>query len=242
MSIQRNILFDMIDDELRILMKHQGYLDMYHGVNKKQTKNYIKISCKSSIEKICYKYLNFWMHTFTSTGDSPTPLPTDPTWHKRFNDAVGNPDPKGQSKLAKAMQITYHCGVGELIWAMNTTRPDLAFASIKLSQANSALDKHHYHGLKHALKYLYSTRDDGTYFWRTTPCQAFSKGPPPTINSNRQDLILNNQPEHDANTLHAYADSDWATYVKTRWHCHTPSRWKDSIQIKISTHSCWFIN
>jgi hypothetical protein len=211
-----NILFDMIDDKLQTPMKRQGYMDMYNCVDVKQTKNYIKISCKSFIEKICDKYLNLWMQNFTSTDDRPTPLLTDPTWYKQFNAVVGNPDPKAQSKFAKTMQITYHCGVGELIWAMTTTQPELAFASVKLSQANATPDKHHYHGLKHALKYLYSTWDDGIYFWRTAPCQAFPKGPLPTIKSNRHDLILNNQPEHDANTLHAYTDSNWATCVKTR--------------------------
>ena len=98
------------------------------------------------------------MQSFTSTDDRPTPLPTeDPTWYKKFNAAVGDPDPKFQAKLAKKMELTYRCGVGELIWAMTTTRPDVAFASVKLSQANSAPDEHHYHGVKHALKYLYST-------------------------------------------------------------------------------------
>ncbi len=197
-------------------MKRQGYLDMYNGVDVKQTKNYIKISCKSFIEKKCNKYLNLLMQNFTRTSDCPTPLPTDATWHKQFNAAVGNLDPKVQSKLAKAMQITYCCGVGELIWAMTTTQPDLTFASIKLSQANSAPDKHYYHGLKHALKYLYSTWNDGIYFLRTAPCPAFPQGPLPTINSNKHKLILNNQPEHDANNLHVYADLDWATCVKTR--------------------------
>ena len=101
------------------------------------------------------------MQNFTSTEDRPTPLPTDPTWFKKFNVAVGNPDPKVQAKLAKKMQLTYRCGVGELIWAMTTTRLDVVFTSVKLSQANAAPDQHHYHGIKHALKYLYSTRDDG---------------------------------------------------------------------------------
>jgi len=111
------------------------------------------------------------MQNFTSTEDRPTPLPTDPTWFKKFNAAVGDPDPKVQAKLAKKMQLTYRCGVGELIWAMTTTRPDLAFASVKLSQANAVPDEHHYHGMKLALQYqyLYSTRDDGIYFWRTAP-------------------------------------------------------------------------
>jgi hypothetical protein len=123
---------------------------MYNEIDVVQTKNYIKISL---IEKICEKYLILWMQNFTSTNDCPTPLPMDPMRFKKFNAAIGDPGPKVQAKCAKKMQLTYHCGVGELTWAMTTTRLDLAFASIKLSQANSAPDKHHYHGVKHTLKY-----------------------------------------------------------------------------------------
>jgi len=70
--------------------------------------------------------------------------------------------------------------------------------------------------LKHALKYLYSTREDGIYFWRTAPRTEFKEGPVPVISSNKQDLLLENRPSHDATTVHAYADLDWATCVKTR--------------------------
>jgi hypothetical protein len=73
-----NILLDLIDDELSIPIKRQGYLDMYNGIDVMQTKDYIKISCKTFINKICDKYLNSWMRNFTSTKDRPTPLPTDP--------------------------------------------------------------------------------------------------------------------------------------------------------------------
>ncbi len=39
----------------------------------------------------------------------------------------------------------------------------------------------------------------------------------PTINSNNQDLQHDLYcPKHDTNILHAYADSDWATCVKTQ--------------------------
>ncbi len=53
-------------------------------------------------------------------------------------------------------------------------------------------------------------------FWQTAPCDEFQEGPLPKINSNKQDLLLDNSPEYDANVLHAYADSDWATCIKTR--------------------------
>ncbi len=115
------------------------------------------------------------------------------------------------------MQLTYRSGIGELIWAMTTTRPDLAYASVKLSQANCCPHDHHYHSVKHALKYLYATCNDGIYFWRTALCPELNEGPLPRVNSSKQDLLLDmDQPEHDTSTLHAYADLDWATYVKAR--------------------------
>jgi hypothetical protein len=210
-----NILLNMINDSLSIPMKRQGYLDIYNRIDVIQIWDYIKVLCKTFNIKICEKYLVSWMKNFTSTDNRPTPLPSNPTLFKKFNTTVGDPDPKAQLKLAKKMQLTYRSGVGKLIWAMSTNHPDLAFTSIKLSQANSCPDEHHYHGVKHALKYLYSTRDNGIYFWQTTPRPEFKEGPLSRINSNKQDLLLDNQPEHNANIMHAYADSNWATCVKT---------------------------
>ena len=63
---------------------------------------------------------------------------------------------------------------------------------------------------------MYTTRDDGIYFWRTAPRSELREGTLPTVHSNKSDLLLDNRPVQDATTLHAYADSDWATCVKTR--------------------------
>ncbi len=134
---------------------------------------------------------------------------------KEFNKATGNPDATAQASLATKMQLSYRAGVGELIWAMTTCCPDLAFASVKLSQLNSCPHKIHYHGLKSALKYLYSTNEDGICFWRSSPRMELHEGPLPPIQSNKQDLLLNNRPNHNPTVAYAYADSDWATCVKT---------------------------
>jgi hypothetical protein len=88
-------------------------------------------------------------------------------------------------------------------------------ASVKLSQANAAPDEHHFHGVKH-IKYLYIAQNDGIYFWRMAPFPEFKEGPLPTINSNKQDLLIDNQPQHNANIAHAFADLSWATCVKTQ--------------------------
>jgi hypothetical protein len=88
------------------------------------------------------------------------PLPTDSAWWGKFNKVVGDPADKAQASLATDMQLNYRAGVGKLIWAMTTCQPDLAFASVKLSQSNLCPHKIHYHGLKHALKFLYNSKDD----------------------------------------------------------------------------------
>ena len=135
---------------------------------------------------------------------------------KKFSAATGDPDPKAQAKLAKLMEISYLSGVGEIIWVMTTCCPDMAYTSVKLSQANTCPHEHHFHGVKHALKYLYSTKDDGLCFWQTALRDEFSDGPHPKINSNKQDLLIDNRPEYDARILPTYANSDWASWVKTR--------------------------
>jgi hypothetical protein len=53
-----NILLDMIDNKLSIPMKWQGYLDMYNGIDVLQMRDYIRITCKTFINKTCNKYLD----------------------------------------------------------------------------------------------------------------------------------------------------------------------------------------
>jgi hypothetical protein len=210
-----DILLDMFDNKLSIPLRHQGHLDMYNGVNVLQTHHYICLSCTSFIDKISAKYLSSWMKHMYVSSSRPTPFPTDSAWWGKFNKAVGDPADKAQASLAKDMQLNYHAGVGKLIWAMTTCRPDLAFASVKLSQSNLCPHKIHYHGLKHALKFFYNSKDDGIYFWRTSPRMELPESPLPPIHSNKQDLLLDDRPEHDAAVAVAYANSAWATCVKT---------------------------
>jgi hypothetical protein len=211
-----NILLDLLDDELSIPLKRQGLLDMFNGINVTQTQDYIKIDCHTYIDKFCAKYLQTWLSKIPLTENRPTALPTDPAWIKKFNAAVGPSDPKAQQQLATKMEIKYKAGVGELIWAMTTCRPDISYTSVKLSQSNSAPAEHHYHGLKHAIRFLYITRHDGIYFWRTRKRDDLPVGPLPSVNSNVKDLLLDGRPQHDAHIAVAYGDSDWASCVKTR--------------------------
>jgi hypothetical protein len=114
------------------------------------------------------------------------------------------------------MQIKYRGGVGELIWAMTTCRPDLAYSSVKLSKSNSTPAEIHFHGLKHSIHYLYTMRHNGIYSWHTSPRMELPDGPLPRVHSNIKDLLLGDRPDHDALVAVAYGDSDWATCLKTQ--------------------------
>jgi hypothetical protein len=115
-----DILVDLINDHLKILIKHQGYLNMYNGVDILQTRYYIKMSIQTYIDKICEPYFSTWIKTSYPTPAQSTPLPSNATWLKKFNAATGNADPNKQAKLAKSKQLNYRLGVGKLIWAMTT--------------------------------------------------------------------------------------------------------------------------
>ncbi len=213
-----DILLDMLDDMLTMPIKRQGLLDLFNGIDVIQTRHYIKIDCHTYVDKFCEKYLNTWLRKLQISDDRPTPLPVDrKDWLKGFNSITGSNDAKDIAKLEATHQIKYRGGVvSELIWAMTTCRPDLAFTSVKLSQSNTSPADIHFQGLKHAIRYLYTTCNDGVYFWRTSPRPELPDAAVPTINSNRNDLLLDDRPQHEASIAVAYSDSDWATCVKTR--------------------------
>jgi hypothetical protein len=175
-KLTSKILMDIIDNKLKISIKRQGYLDMYNGVDVLQTRHYIKINVKTFINKVFKHHIATWMKMSYPTPNHSIPLPSDTTWPKKFDVAIGNPDKKVQSNLAKSQQLSYRSGVGKLIWAMTTCRPDLDYTSVKLPQSNTCLHELHYHGLKNVLKFLYNSCDDGLYFWRTAPRPELPKG------------------------------------------------------------------
>jgi hypothetical protein len=108
---------------------------------------------------------------------------------KALQSEEGNPDEKVQQALAKKMGFSYCSGIGQLVYAMICCRPDLSFATVKLSQHNTCPGKVHYDGVRHALKYLYQTRSEGLYYWRTTPRSELESIPLPTVLSSEQDLL-----------------------------------------------------
>ena len=208
-------VFDLIDEQLTIPLKRLGLVTLFNGLDITQSRHYIKISCKSYIERICDKYLEQWINKH-HLPNRPTPLPQTESFTRSFLSAVGDSSSQAQAKLEKDMGVKYRNGIGELIYALVTCRPDISYSVVKCAQATVSPHEIHYHALKHLLKYLYATKEDGIYFWRqqlhsTLPCEQL-----PPIISRPADLLPNDRPTHPSTELHGYVDSDWATCPRTR--------------------------
>ncbi|KAL7536683.1 hypothetical protein ACHAWF_005531, partial [Thalassiosira exigua] len=203
-----DLLFDMIDERLSIPLKQQGLLDIFNGMDIVQSREFIKVHCKTYIERICEKHLATWMKRVPIAADRPVPLKTDHNYLRRLYTSVGSKDPAAQALLAKTNGLSFRSGIGELIYPMSTCRPDLSFAAIKLSQSSSCPDQLHFTALRHALRYMYATRDYGLHYWRPSPRPELPSLPLPRTNSNAQDLLPQGRSDHDPLYDHGFADSD----------------------------------
>ena len=192
-----------------------GLIDMFNGMDIQQTRDYVKMSCKTYLERIMSKHMQNGLN-MKEMPNRPTPLPTTGKFMESFMGAKGDSDEKVQKALVKEMGFGYRQGIGELIYAMVTCRPDLSFAVTSASQHSVCPAKIHFHGVKHMLKYAYMTRDDGIIFWRSEPNPDLPYVEPPPIMSHAHDLLLDGRPMHSPYELHSYMDGTWASCLKTR--------------------------
>ncbi len=167
-----------------------GLLDLYNGLDIAQTRDYININCSTYLDKISIKHLSTWMKNFDVPTGRLTPLPRKETFIKTFLLATGDPDHALQDKLAKEMGFGYQLGIGELIYAIVSSRPDISYAVVRCAQSSVFPHEIHYHAVKHILNYLYLNKDDGLHYWRSTPNAALPTAKPPRINSSKHNLLL----------------------------------------------------
>ena len=116
-----------------------GLVTMFNGMDVLQTRHYVKVYAQTYIECSSAKHLQTWMNV-SQMPNQPTPLPVSDNFIKAFLAADGprlddgTPDIKAIEALAKKHQLGYRNGIGELIWAYITCRPDVAYAVVRSSQ------------------------------------------------------------------------------------------------------------
>lgn len=208
----------MVDDHLTMPMKRLGLVTLFNGVDILQSRYYIKMSCRTYLEKMSDKYLKDWMSDLRDMANRPLPMPANDTFLKAFYKAEGNPDLKEQERLKKEYGFGYRSGIGEIIYAMVTCRPDVSTTTVLCSQHSACPAEIHYHAVRHAIKYLYVTRDDGIYFWRQEPRMDLPEHPlPPNSIAHHGPIpAVAKYPQHGPFDTHVYSDSNWAACLKTR--------------------------
>jgi hypothetical protein len=159
------------------------------------------------------------MRDLKEMADRPLPMPTTDTFMKSFSTTVGTDDEKELEKLKKEFGFGYRNGmIGELIYAMVTCRPDLSTTVVRCAQHSAKPSRFHFHAVRHALKYLYVTRDDGIYFWRAKPLMKLPEHDLPTNSVPCHETLPENvyRPDHGPFTPHSYVDASWADCPITR--------------------------
>ena len=93
----------MIDEEITFPMKRMGLVTLFNGLDITQTREYIKISAETYINKIMPKYLqdpvNLRVEEFRDK--RATLLPSRATFERDFIRATGDPSQYKQEELAQ---------------------------------------------------------------------------------------------------------------------------------------------
>ncbi|XP_074373453.1 secreted RxLR effector protein 161-like [Apium graveolens] len=127
-------------------MKDLGEAEVILGIKIKRMKNSISISQSHYIEKIV-KRINF-------NNCSPVSTPIDPSLKLV------------SSKGVVVSQLEFSRAIGSLMYAMISTRPDIAYAVGKLSRFTNKPSSHHWQALSRVFKYLKGTMDYGLTYTR----------------------------------------------------------------------------
>jgi len=157
-----------INSKMTIDIKSLGTVNRFNGVDIDQTQEYIKVSTGTYIKKILTS--KGWLDAAIPDNSTIkyTPMHSDNTYNKLIDESIPIPD-KELPAVEKEMGFTYKQGIGELIYALVTCRPDISFPLIKLSQHSTKPSRLHFEAVRGIYAYLKQTQEVGIHYWRPKP-------------------------------------------------------------------------
>ncbi len=155
------LLINLINDKMRIPVKHLGIIDHYNGMDIHQTKHYVKLTCETYLYKMLKNH--GW------------PSPSDNAYIKTLESAIP-PNTTHDREHLKAKYFNYRQVIGEIIYPTMKCHPDIAVHAAKLSQYMENPTEAHYLALRQLCNYLASTINEGIHHWWQQPVQALPKG------------------------------------------------------------------
>ena len=152
---------------MSINIKSLGITNRFNGVDIQQSRDFVKVYNKSYIEKILKD--KGWLDAqIPGNHKRHIPMHNDPEYNTEIDTAT--PIPLNElPSIQKEFGFSYKQGIGELIYALVTCRPDISYPLIKLSQYSTKPARLHFEAVRGIFQYLKDTKDEGIYFWRTKP-------------------------------------------------------------------------
>ena len=143
-----------------------GLRTEYNGVDIRQTRDSISVSCETYIARVLRT------HGWDSPELRPTsrlaPLPSDST-ESLYKDVGPSEGTVEHAALAAAQGFSYRTLLGELLYAYVTCRPDIGYAITTLSKFSIAPAPLHFSLLKGVAKYLRRTINWGITYRKSVP-------------------------------------------------------------------------
>ena len=190
---------------LQVPLNDLGLIKKFNGVNILQTRWYIKVSCQDYITRILTDHA--WLNL--KAANLPVPMRSDPGYQRQLETATRPTDETAQNVLQTQAGFSYRMTTGELIYALVAARPDISFATTKLTQYGSNPALIHYQAVKTVYAFLNNTKEDGLIYWRPAPYMDLPDVPFPSLRSSRQDILPS--PKMFPRAPLAYSDSDWGS-------------------------------
>jgi hypothetical protein len=190
----------------------QGVGIRYNGVDVHQTREYIKLSCETYINRVLQTH--GWETPNAKETDrfDSVPLSSDlaTVLMQVTGPLEGTPE---HADLEVDVGFGYRQVLGELIYAYVICRLDIGFSITLLARFAQSPSREHYMALKGVTKYLRRTRDWGIIYWRDGPVDSLPLVPfdQPTV-----DPALPPFPSYQLLQLVGFVDAAHAVDLKTR--------------------------
>ena len=190
----------------------RGYTARYNGVDVHQTRNYIKLSCETYIDRLLQTH--GWEKPGNRESDrfDQGPIRSDlaVSLQRVTGPAEGT---KEHKKIESDVGFSYRQVLGELIYAYVICRLDIGYAVTLLARFAQAPAAEHYYALKQVCRYLRRTKDWGIVYHRSRPIDDLPDVPLPEL---PVDESLPTFPIHELLELVGYVDAAHATNLADR--------------------------
>jgi hypothetical protein len=198
-----------LDTKLKVPITRHGLLKHFNGIDVIQTRDHILISVETYLDSVLTSH--GWLDLLPLS----LPMRADNDYIKSLDTAIPL-DSDTRDQMDKD-RFRYRGAIGELIWPMITTRPELAFPVVKLSQFSVSPAVIHYDAILSIFRYLTHTRSRGITYTHQPPVQPLPPLNPLPCLASLADHV-NDHLSHLAlyYILHGYSDSDWAMDIRHR--------------------------